>query len=132
MKTSIRKPRLLLVDDEVAFTTNMVKLLSRRGYEVSAVNDGDSALRLVEEQNFDVVILDQKMPGRDGFSTLRELKRKRPHLEVILLTGYPGIDNAIDGARLGAYDYAMKPADLEAMEEVIREAFRQKLMQEEG
>ena len=93
--TSMRKPRLLLVDDEIPFTTNLLKLLSRRGYEVSAVNDGDSALRVVQEREFDVVILDQNMPGKDGISVLRELKRKHPHLEVVILTGYGSVDMAL-------------------------------------
>jgi DNA-binding response OmpR family regulator len=78
----MRKPRLLLVDDEIPFVANLLKLLSRRGYEVSTAHDGDSALRLVQEREFDVVILDQNMPGKDGITVLRELKKKQPHLEA--------------------------------------------------
>ncbi len=122
---------MLLVDDEVPFTTNMVKILSRRGYDVSAVNDGDGALRIVEEQDFDVVILDKKMPGKDGITTLRELKKKRPCVEVIILTGYGSIDSAIQAVGLGAYDYTMKPVHMAEMEEKIAEAFQRKLIQEE-
>ena len=115
--TSMRKPRLLLVDDEIPFVANLLKILSRRGYEVSTAHDGDSALRLVQEREFDVVILDQNMPGKDGITVLRELKKKQPHLEVVILTGYGSVDMALKGFELGIYDYTSKPiqfADLEA------------------
>ena len=106
--TSMRKPRLLLVDDEIPFVANLLKLLSRRGYEVSTAHDGDSALRLVQEREFDVVILDQNMPGKDGITVLRELKKKQPHLEVVILTGYGNVDMALKGFELGIYDYTIK------------------------
>ncbi len=126
----MRKPRLLLVDDDIPFTRNLVWLLSRRGYEVSAVNDGQSALRIVEEQEFDVIILDRKMPGIDGIATLKELKKRRPQVEVIILTGAASIDSALDGVQLGAYDYTTKPIQLSDLEEKIGHAFERKLLQE--
>jgi two-component system, OmpR family, response regulator len=126
----MKKPRLLLVDDDVPFTRNLVWLLSRRGYEVSAVNDGQSALRIVEEQEFDVIILDRKMPGIDGIATLRELKKKKPDIEVIILTGAASVDSALDGVELGAYDYTVKPIQLSDLEEKITQAFERKLLQE--
>ena len=126
----MRKPRLLLVDDDMPFTRNLVWLLSRRGYEVSAVNDGQSALRIVEEQEFDVIILDRKMPGIDGIATLKELKKKRPQVEVIILTGAASVESALDGVQLGAYDYATKPIQLSDLEEKIGQAFERKLLQE--
>ncbi|MBM4329412.1 MAG: response regulator [Deltaproteobacteria bacterium] len=124
----MRKPRLLLVDDEVPFVANLLKLLSRRGYEVSAVYDGESALRIVEEKEFDVVILDQNMPGKDGITVLRELKKKWPQLEVVILTGYSSVDMALDGFELGAYDYTTKPIKLGDLEEKIGQAFRRKTL----
>lgn len=126
----MKKPRLLLVDDEIPFTTNLLKLLSRRGYDVSAVYDGDSALQIVQEHEFDVVILDQNMPGKDGITVLRELKKKRPHLEVVILTGYGSIDSALDGFELGAYDYTTKPIQLGDLEMKIRQAFQRKMLRE--
>ncbi|MEW6530007.1 MAG: response regulator [Thermodesulfobacteriota bacterium] len=124
----MRKPRLLLVDDEIPFAANLLKLLSRRGYEVSAVHDGSSALRIVEEQEFDVIILDQNMPGKDGITVLKELKKKWPHLEVVILTGYGSVDLALDGFELGAYDYTTKPIKLRDLEEKIGQAFRRKML----
>lgn len=126
----MKKPRLLLVDDDVPFTRNLVWLLSRRGYEVSAVNDGQSALRIVEEQEFDVIILDRKMPGIDGIATLKELKKKKPDIEVIILTGAASVDSALDGVQFGAYDYTVKPIQLSELEEKITQAFERKLLQE--
>ncbi|MEI6134121.1 MAG: response regulator [Desulfomonile sp.] len=124
----MRKPRLLLVDDDIDLTNNLSWLLSRRSYEVSAVNDGEGALRIVGEQEFDVVILDRKMPGLDGISALRVLKMKHPNLEFIILTGAPSIDSAIKGLELGAYDYATKPITMTDLEEKIRMAFERKLL----
>lgn len=128
--TSMRKPRLLLVDDEIPFVENLLKLLSRRGYEVSIAYDGDSALRLVQEREFDVVILDQNMPGKDGITVLRELKKKQPHLEVVILTGYGSVDMALKGFELGIYDYTSKPIQLADLEAKIRQAFQRKILRE--
>jgi|SRR5271157_4211760 len=126
----MRSPKLLLVDDEIPFTTNLLKLLSRRGYEVTAVNDGERALRIVQEQEFDVVILDQKMPGLDGITALKELKKKKPDLEVIILTGHGSYESGISGLQLGAYDYITKPIRLSDLEQRITQAFDRKLLRE--
>jgi len=126
----MKKPRLLLVDDEVLFTENLFKLLARRGYEVTAVNEGDRALRIVQEQEFDVVILDEKMPGLDGIATLKELKRKRPDLEVIILTGHGTAGSALTGLEQGAYDYTTKPIQLNELEQKIDQAFERKRLRE--
>lgn len=128
--TSMRKPRLLLVDDEIPFVENLLKLLSRRGYDVSTAHDGDSALRAVQEREFDVVILDQNMPGKDGITVLRELKKKQPHLEVVILTGYGSVDMALKGFELGIYDYTSKPIQLGDLEAKIRQAFQRKMLRE--
>ena len=127
---SMRKPRLLLVDDEIPFVANLLKLLSHRGYEVSTAHDGDSALRIVQEREFDVVILDQNMPGKDGITVLKELKKKQPHLEVVILTGYGNVDMALKGFELGIYDYTSKPIQLGDLEAKIRQAFQRKMLRE--
>ena len=128
--TSMRKPKLLLVDDEIPFVANLLKLLSHRGYEVSTAHDGDSALRIIQEREFDVVILDQNMPGKDGITVLRELKKKQPHLEVVILTGYGNVDMALQGFELGIYDYTSKPIQLGDLEAKIRQAFQRKMLRE--
>jgi len=128
----MKKPRLLLVDDEIHFTENLEKLLSRRGYDVTAVNDGNTALGIIQEREFDVVVLDQKMPGLDGIATLKELKKRNENLEVIILTGHGTAQSGISGLQLGAYDYVSKPITLANLEERISQAFDRKLLREQN
>ena len=94
--------RVLLVDDETVFTDNMSKLLTSRGYHVTAVNSGDISIRVLEEEGFDVVVLDLKMPGMGGITTLRELKKSGLFIETLILTGHGSIDTAMDAVKLGA------------------------------
>lgn len=129
-ETERRRARVLLVDDEVAFTTNMEKILSRRGYEVRAVNDGESAVKAIEDEEFDVVVLDLRMPGMDGMAALKVMKRKRPLLEIIILTGHGSVESGVQGMNLGAFDYAMKPIQISELQEKIDDAFSRKLLQE--
>ena len=80
--------KILLVDDEVIFTDNMILLLTSRGYRVTAVNNGESAIKCLEKEKFDVVVLDLKMPGMDGISTLKEIKKLGLFTETLMLTGH--------------------------------------------
>ncbi len=105
MKTA----KILLVDDEVAFANNIAKLISKRGFEVKTVYDGESAIRAMDEIDFDVVVLDLKMPGLDGLSTLKLIKTKKKEVEVIILTGHGSMESGIDGIEMGAFDFIMKP-----------------------
>ncbi|MEM5790105.1 MAG: response regulator [Syntrophobacteraceae bacterium] len=127
----MRNIRVLIVDDEVAFTRNLSLLLSRRGCDVKTINDGLSATLAVEDEQFDVVLLDLRMPGIDGIETLKRIKRKQPHLEVIILTGHGSVDTAIEGVGHGAFDYAMKPFDITELVERITKAFQRKLLREQ-
>lgn len=129
-EAEMRQARVLLVDDEVAFTANMSRLLTRRGYEVTCVNDGESAVEAIEADDYDVAVLDLRMPGMDGLAALKVMKRKRPLLEVIILTGHGSVESGIQGMNLGAFDYAMKPIQINELQEKINEAFERKLIQE--
>jgi two-component system OmpR family response regulator len=131
MMSETNSARVLLIDDEVAFTSNLAMILSVRGYEATAVHDGESAVRAVEEGEFDVAILDLMMPGIDGIETLRQIKRKKPLLEVIMLTGHGSVDTGVEGMNLGAFDYAMKPIDIGDLLEKIADAYQRKLLQEQ-
>jgi two-component system, OmpR family, response regulator len=126
----MRMARILLVDDEVTFTSNMSRILSRRGYDVTAVNDGESAIKTIESEEYDVAVLDLRMPGMDGMATLKLMKIKRPLLEVIILTGHGSVDSGIQGMHLGAFDYATKPIQIGELQEKINEAFERKLIRE--
>ena len=107
--------KILLVDDEVVFTQNMAKLLANRGYIVTAVNNGDAAIQALEEKDFDVVVLDLKMPGMDGITTLKEIKKLGLLTETLILTGHGSIDSALEAIKLGAYDYLTKPCEIDEL-----------------
>lgn len=118
-----RPIRILVVDDEQRFLENVAKLLPRRGFEVLPAADGHQALETVRtDQGIDVVVLDVKMPGMDGIAVLKEIKRLSPDLEVIMLTGHASVDSGTQAIRCGAFDYLMKPCDIENLIEKIKEA----------
>ena len=118
--------KILLVDDEVDFTENMTKLLIARGYRVTAVNSGDEAIKVLSQDNFDVMVLDLKMPGMDGITTLREVKKLRLFTETLILTGQGAIDTALEATRLGAYDYLTKPCEVDELVNKLEGAGKRK------
>jgi DNA-binding NtrC family response regulator len=118
--------KILLVDDEVVFTQNMAKLLINRGYVVTAVNSGDAAIQALEEKDFDVVVLDLKMPGMDGITTLKEIKKLGLFTEMLILTGHGSIDTALEAIKLGAYDYLTKPCEIDELVGKIEGAWEKK------
>ena len=114
---------ILLVDDEVPFVEAMMRRLKKRNLNVQAAFSGDEALSLLDRDGgIDVVVLDVKMPGMDGIETLREIKKKFPLIEVIMLTGHATVETAIEGMKLGAYDYLMKPCDMDELLSKVAEA----------
>jgi DNA-binding NtrC family response regulator len=118
--------KILLVDDEVVFTQNMAKLLQNRGYVVTSVNSGDAAIQALEEKDFDVVVLDLKMPGMDGITTLKEIKKLGLFTEMLILTGHGSIDTALEAIKLGAYDYLTKPCEIDELVGKIEGAWEKK------
>ncbi|MGE5838453.1 MAG: sigma-54-dependent transcriptional regulator [Deltaproteobacteria bacterium] len=118
--------KILLVDDEVVFTTNMGKLLTNRGYKVTATNSGDAAIQTLGKEHFDVVVLDLKMPGMDGLATLKEIKKLGLFTETLILTGHGSIDTALEAIKLGAYDYLTKPCEIDDLVGKIEGAWQKK------
>lgn len=114
---------VMLVDDEERFLLTTKKMLERKGYRVKTASSGIEALEKLSTNNMHVVILDVKMPGMDSISTLKEIKNKFPLVEVIMLTGHATVDSAVDGMKLGAVDFLMKPAKIEDIVEKIEAAF---------
>ncbi|MCF8067663.1 MAG: response regulator [Desulfobacterales bacterium] len=104
--------KILIVDDEEIFAGNMAKLLITRKYNVTTVHNGEDALLELEKTNFDVVVLDLKMPGMDGLATLKEIKKLGVLTQILMLTGHGSIDSALEAVKLGAYDYLTKPCDI--------------------
>jgi CheY-like chemotaxis protein/CBS domain-containing protein len=118
-----KKIRVLLVDDEKQFVTNMARILKVRGFEVTTAADGHQAMDAIKYGGgFDVVVLDVKMPGLDGVAALGEIKKWAPDTEVIMLTGHATLESGAQAMRKGAYDYLMKPCDIEDLVEKIKEA----------
>jgi len=123
---------ILVVDDEVDFLETLVKRLEKRNINTIGVTSGEKALETLKERRFDIVVLDVKMPeGMDGIETLREIKRDYPLVEVLLLTGHGSVETSIEGMKLGAFDYLLKPIKLEALLNKIGEAFDRKDTQEQ-
>ena len=123
--------KVLLVDDEEQFVDVLAQRLQTRDFQVSTAFTGDDAIAFVEEHDVDVIVLDVLMPGRDGIETLREVKRIRPISEVIMLTGHGTVETAIQGMKLGAYDYLMKPTDTAELVDKITKANQKKKEQED-
>lgn len=123
--------KLLLVDDEERFRTTLAKRIKDKGIDVADMDSGIKALQYVKDNPVDVIVLDIKMPELGGIETLEEIKKVEPGIEVILLTGHAAIDSAIEGMHLGAYDYLMKPCELEDLLEKIQEAYEIKFNRDE-
>ena len=123
--------RILLVDDEEVFTKNMTKLLTNRGYRVTAVNSGDTAVRtLQQDQGFGVIVLDLKMPGMDGITALKEIQKLGLLTEVLILTGHGAMDTAFKAIEMGAYDYVTKPCEVTDLVSKIEAAHARKRVKE--
>ncbi|WP_028318247.1 response regulator [Desulfobulbus elongatus] len=122
---------VLIVDDEEEFRDMTAKRLSKRDLQCECAPDGDTALGMIAEKSYDVVLLDVKMPGRDGIETLREIKRIAPMTEVVMLTGHASVESGINGIRYGAFDYLMKPMELDPLFEKLNAAYERKRTQQE-
>ena len=123
---------VLLVDDEVPFVETMTKRLTKRELDVMSAHTGkDALITLDHHPGIEVVILDVKMPGMDGIETLKEIKKSYPLTEVIMLTGHATVESAIDGMKLGAFDYLMKPCDMDQLMAKVAEAAAKKRQHED-
>ena len=103
------KTRILIVDDEEEFVQTLSERLTLRDYDVTTALSGEEAIETVKNYNFDVVILDVSMPGMSGVEALGKIKKIKPLTEVIMLTGHATVESAVDGMKLGAVDYLLKP-----------------------
>lgn len=118
--------KILLVDDESDFVETMAKRFGIRKMPIDTAQSGQEALELLATRDYDVVILDVRMPGMDGLETLREIREKNPLTEVIMLTGHASLEAGMQGMNLGAYDYILKPADFDELLDKVRTAFERK------
>ncbi len=114
--------RILLVDDESEFVDTLAERLYLRGYHAETANDGETALRSIEDNCPDLVVLDLKMPGLGGMDVLKEIKKTNHLMPVILLTGHGSTKEGIEVMHQGAYDYLIKPINIEELIKKINEA----------
>ena len=123
--------QVLLVDDEVEFLETLIKRMKKRNVDITGVKSGEEALMALDQNQVDVVILDVRMPGMDGIETLKEIKKRYPLIEVIMLTGHASVEVAVQGMELGAFDYLMKPMNIDELLYKVEDAHKNKLIQEE-
>jgi DNA-binding NtrC family response regulator len=127
----MRVAKLLLVDDEPRFVETLSKRLKARGFDVEGALGGPQALELLDAHPFDVVLLDVWMPGMDGLEVLKAIRRLHPSVKVILVSGNASINAAIEGMRLGAVDYLLKPVEIDDILVKVEEAFEKKRIEED-
>lgn len=122
------KINLLFVDDEEKFLEATAKRLEARDFNVIAVNRGEKAIEAARNNPVDIALVDLKMPGIDGETTLKALKDEHPWMEIVILTGHGSIDSAVECTRTGACSYLQKPCDLEQLMDVLKEAYKKRVM----
>ncbi|HKK99766.1 MAG TPA: response regulator [Desulfotignum sp.] len=120
--------KVLLVDDEQDFLEIMSERIQARGMTVKTADSADKALAMLENESFDAIVMDFKMPGMDGIQALKNIKTQKPELQIILLTGYATVEKTVEAMKIGATDLLEKPADLEALTATIQKAKAEKML----
>jgi DNA-binding NtrC family response regulator len=122
--------KVLLVDDEPDFMEPLTNRLTLRKLSVLNATNGADALKILDQEPVDVVVLDVKMPGMSGLEVIRHIKKTHPLVEVIMLTGHANLEVSIEGMELGAFDYLLKPAVIDELVYKIQDAYQKKSLQE--
>ncbi|MCP4370325.1 MAG: response regulator [Deltaproteobacteria bacterium] len=122
---------VLFIDDEVEFLETLMKRMNKRGVKAMGAASGEEGLKHLGQHPVDVVVLDVKMPGLDGIQTLQEIKKIKPLVEVIMLTGHASLETASEGMTMGAFDYLMKPIDIDELLYKIQDACKVKRILED-
>ncbi len=120
--------KVLLVDDEKDFLDIMSERMQARGMTVKTADSADKAMAMLENESFDAIVMDFKMPGMDGIQALKNIKNQKPELQIILLTGYATVEKTVEAMKIGATDLLEKPADLEALAAKIKQAKTEKML----
>ena len=124
--TGSEEAKILLVDDDRTLLEYLAKRLQRDGYSVRTTHSGEEALEVVIQEDFDVAVVDLRMPGIDGVETQRRLKEVLPLLQCVVLTAYGSVETALKSGQEGAFDYLFKPIDYESLAAAIRGALDKK------
>jgi DNA-binding NtrC family response regulator len=123
----MEEARVLVVDDEQEFLDNVAERLANRGFGVDTALNGEQALEKIAGNLYDAIVVDLMMPGIDGMTTLRRALRKKPDLQIILLTGHATVQTGVEAMRQGALDFMEKPADLDLLVEKVRQGKKRRL-----
>jgi len=123
----MKQMKVLLVDDEEAFVKTLSDRLNMRDLNSDTAFDGEQAIKYVDDQEPDVMILDLKMPGIDGLEVLKRVKKKYPKIQIIILTGHGSDKDEEESKKLGVYDYLKKPVDIETLVKSIKNAYQKKI-----
>ena len=125
------KIKVLIADDEKEFIETLAQRLEMRDFAVTTVDSGGAAIEIAVKIDFDVIILDVQMPEINGIDALKKIKEATPLVPVIMLTGEATVENAIQGMKLGAFDFLIKPTETERLSDKIKQAYAHKHAQEE-
>src|SRR3954453_13626403 len=125
-------PSILVIDDEAGIRESLELLLTLEGYQVRMAGDGEQGLRILELENFDLVLLDLALPGQSGLDLLPQIKERQPETPVIMITAYGTVDNVVEAIRAGAENFVQKPWDNEKLLADIRSAVARYKAEEEN
>ncbi|MGB2698649.1 MAG: response regulator [Candidatus Zixiibacteriota bacterium] len=117
--------KILVIDDELFVRELLQEFLSKEGYNVYLAESGEKAIDLIKANPVEIALIDLKMPGMDGISTLKEIKKIAPETIAVILTGYPTIESSVEALRSGAYDYVVKPFKLNDLKNTIEKALNE-------
>jgi len=120
--------KLLIVDDEVKFLDSIAQRLEMRGFDVTKAINGNEAIDATKQKQYDIALLDLKMPGMDGKEVLEILKKDHKYIEVIILTGHGSLESAVECTKLGAFGYLPKPYELDKLLETLKDAYETRMM----
>ena len=125
-------PTILVVDDEKSILLSLGGLLSDEGFEIITASNGYEALKAIDAEEPDLVLLDIWMPGIDGIETLKEIKKNYPHIQVVMITGHGTIETAVSATKLGAFDFIEKPISFDKVIVAINNALNFRRLEEEN
>src|SRR6185436_1185783 len=123
-------PRILIVDDEPGIRQSLKGVFEDEGFTTEAVSSGEDCLKKIEQNPYDLVLLDIWLPGMDGLETLRKLREKSPRTHVIMISGHATIATAVSATKLGAYDFIEKPLSLEHTLLTVRNALSHRRLEQ--
>ncbi|HZR32965.1 MAG TPA: ATP-binding protein [Terriglobales bacterium] len=124
------KARILVVDDDAAVLLTTKAILQLENYEVEGIGDGAAALDVIRQRHFDLVLTDLKMPEVDGLAVLAEVRKCSPMTVTVMMTGYGSVDSALEAVRLGAYEYLLKPIEVDELKQAVRRSLERKRLSE--